>query len=416
VDRTPSFLKWLASSLVGIALFTGLFLLKGNGNLSPLTPEVTSSASPATTKASNKVDLHNLLIIVARDDKRIAGSFLIVTDRHITKIRIFSITPRVVIDTQGSVPTDLVAAGFNNSSSVIQQALEDASGVRIDGSLVLQRLALAGLVDSVHGIDLINPHTIRVRPQEHKVVIIPAGKVHLDGSRAAAYALVRLVKEPRSAQAMRIDSVLQATLSKLPNGEERMKETLSSLGSLSRTTVPTGDVARYLVRLNHKQVWRVAKSTPLATVPSLLGGKSKGTWERFDLQQVNKQVGNFTTSAFTEFSKTNIRIAVSSKFAADRLAARRNFRNTPFVFVDGGQQILPKVTRVKVWSGVAPKTIVSLRKALGLKKMHIVYVAVGAATDAHESAGRSAGHSIADITVTLGVDYRDLLNNQESVD
>lgn len=415
MDRTPSFLKWLASGLVGIALLTGLLLLKGNGKITSLPTGISASASPSTTEVSNKVDIHNLLVTVTRDDQRIAGSCLVVADRKITKVRIFSISPRVVIDTQGSRPLDLATAGFENSSSRVQQGLENASGVRIDGSLVLQRLALAGLVDSVHGIDITNPTAIRVRPQEHKVFIIPAGKVHIDGSRAAAYALAKVPNEPRSAQARRIASVLKATLAKLPTSEERMKETLSSLGSLSRTTVPTGDVAKYLVRLNDKKVWKNAKATPLATLPSLLGGKTRSAWERFDLPAVVVQVGNFTPTAFTEFSKTNVRIAVSSKYASDRLASRRAIRNTPFVFVDGGEQTLPKVTRVAVWSQVAPTTMATLRKALGLKKMHIVYVAKGASTGAQNSGIASSGHRVADITVTLGVDYRALHNNKESV-
>ena len=415
MHRIPSFLKWLASGLAGIALFTGIFLLKGNGRALPLPPEVTASASPSVTPATTQVDLHNLLVTVARDDQRIAGSLLVVTDKNITKMRIFTISPRVVVDAQGSEPTDLATAGFENASTRVEQALEDASGVRIDGSLVLQRLALAGLVDSVRGIDIANPKAIRVRAQENRVFRIPAGRVHLDGSRAAAYALAKVAKEPRNAQSARISAVLQATLVKLPTSEQRMEETLSSLGSLSRTTVPTGDVARYLVRLNLKNAWLNAKSTPFATEPSDLGGKTKSSWERFDLHEVARQVGNFTPAAFTEYSKTSIRVAVSSKFAADRLGARRDFRNTPFVFVDGGKRILPKVTRVRVMSEVAPKAIVSLRKALGLKKIDVVYQAIGSATAKQSSAAPSSGHRVADITVTLGVDYRALHNNKESV-
>ena len=415
MHRIPSFLKWLASGLVGIALFTGLFLLKGNGRAIPLPPEITASASPSATRAPAKVDLRNLLVTVARDDQRIAGCFLVVADKNITKIRIFTISPRVVIDTQTSDPTDLATAGFESSSSRVQQALQDASGVRIDGSLVLQRLALAGLVDSVRGIEINNPKAIRVRAQENRVFTIPAGKVRLDGSRAAAYALARVAKEPGSAQSERIDAVLQATFMKLPQSEQRMKETLSSLGSLSRTTIPTGDVARYLVRLNDKQVWLEAKSTPLATVPSALGGRTKSAWQRFDLKQVIAQVGNFSPAAFTEYSKTSIRVAITSKYSSDRLIVRGDFRNTPFVFVDGGKQIMPKVTRVRVYSEVAPKAVVSLRKALGLKRIDVVYQAVGSATSGADTGAFRTGQHVADITVTLGVDYRALHNTKESV-
>jgi len=415
VDRTPSFLKWLASSLVGIALFTGLFLLKGNGRATPLPPEITASASPSASQEPATVDLHNLLITVARDDQRIAGSVLVLADENIAKVRMFTVSPRVVIDTQGSALTDLATAGFQNTSSRVQKGLEDASGVRIDGSLVLQRLALAGLVDSVHGIDIVNPSEIRVRAQKHRVFTIAAGAVHLDGIHAAAYALVKVAKEPRTAQPLRINRVLQATFAKLPRSEQRMKETLSSLGSLSRTTLPTGDVARYLVRLNQCHAWNHAQSTPLATVQSALGGKTKTAWERFDLQRVNRQVEDFTESAFTSYSKSNIRVAVSGNHASDRLAARRDLRDTPFVFVDGGEQTPPKITRAVILANVAPRTVVALRQALGLGKAHFVYLSPDSATASQGSGSLATGHRVADITVTLGVDYRALRNNQESV-
>ena len=415
MERTPSFLKWLASALAGIALFTGLFLLKGNGRATPLPPEITASASPTATNATTERDLHNLLVTVTRDDQRISGGFLIVANKNVTKIHIFNIVPRVVVDTQGDLPIDLATAGFESGSSRVQQALQDASGVKIDGSLVLQRLALAGLVDSVRGIDIVNPSPVRVRIQEHRALTIPAGKVHLDGSRAAAYALARVAKEEPSAQTRRIDIVLRETLAHLPYAEKRMKETLSSLGSLSRTTIPTGDVANYLVSLERKHLWQDAQSTPFATVPSALGGRTKTSWQRFDLAQVMQQVGDFTPSAFVPFTKTSIRVAVSSKSAQDRLSARRDFRNTPFVFVDNGHQSSPKVTQVRVLSAVTPKTIVGLRKALGLKKVEVSYQAKSSSTAARTSGALISGHRIADITVTLGVDYRALHNNKESV-
>jgi len=413
VDRTPSFLKWLASGLAGIALFTGLFLLKGNGRAVPL--PVTVTASPSATIAPSKPELLNLLVTIARDDQRIAGSFLLVANTNVDKIHIFAVNPRAVIDTQGSGLTDLATAGFENPSSQVQQALEYASGVRIDGSLVLQRLALAGLIDSVRGIDIVNPTSLHVSIQENEIATIPAGEVHLDGGHGAAYALTRVTKEPQIARTTRMNLVLQATFAKLPTNQQRMKEVLSSLGSLSRTTVPTADVANYLVRLNHKRVWPSAKSTTLTTVASALGGKTKMFWERFDLNQVVDQVGSFTPAAFTPYSKSNIRVAVSSHNVSDRLAARDDFRNTPFVFVDDGGQIVPKTTRVRVLYRMPALTIVNLRKALGLKKLDVLQLGPAVDDGIQGSGAKQSGHRVADITVTLGDDYRALHDNKESV-
>jgi len=413
VDRTPSFLKWFASGLAGIALFTGLFLLKGNGRAVPLPAEIT--ASPTATSAPSKPVLHNLLITLARDDQRIAGSFLLVADTNISKIHMFSVDPQVVIDAQGSGVVDLATAGFENPSSQVQEALEQASGVRVDGSFVLQRLALAGLIDSVRGIDIVNPTSLRVHIQENGVATIPAGEVHLDGGHAAAYALTRLAKEPKGIRATRMSVVLQATLKKLPANQQRMKEVLSSLGSLSRTTVPTADVANYLVRLNHKKVWTNTKATALATLPTSLGGKTKNFWERFDLPKVVDQVGSFSPAAYRSYSMSSIRVAVSSQNASDRLAARDDFRNTPFVFVDDGENIVPKITRVRVLYRMPARTIVSLRKALGLKKLDVLQFGPAIDEGIQGAGTKHSRHRIADITVTLGVDYRALHNNKESV-
>jgi hypothetical protein len=194
-----------------------------------------------------------------------------------------------------------------------------------------------------------------------------------------------------------------------------MKEVLSSLGSLSRTTVPTVDVANYLVQLNRKKVWTSTKSTTLATLASALGGKTKIFWERFDLNQVVHQVGSFTPTAYRSYSKSSIRVAVSSHNVSDRLAARDDFRNTPFVFVDNGGQIVPKITRVRVLYRMPALTIVNLRKTLGLKKLDVLQLGPAVNDGIQGSGAKQNGHRVADITVTLGVDYRALHDNKESV-
>lgn len=401
MERTPSFLKWLASSLAGIALFTGLFLLKGNGRALPVLPQESPTASATPTQVEPARDLHTLMVTVARDDQRIASSILIVANPKVSKVRLYVIEPRVVIDTGASSLTNVATAGFESSSSNVQKAVSNALGVRIDGSLILQRLALAGLIDSVRGVDIVNPSAIRVHIQEQRDLVIPPGKVHLDGTRAAAYALARIPHEPMAVRTARLDTILRATVLKLPSDPERMKQTLSALGSLSRTTVPTGDVANFLVKVKSRRIWKAAKSINFVTVPSRLVAQHSAGWQRFALQNVVQQVGSFTKTVFVATDPSAIRVAVVSHYPTDRLSVRKDFRDTAYVFVDGGDSGLPRVTQVRILGSVSGKAVDKLRKALGLKRLDVTRIDPA-------QVGQSALHPIADMTVTLGVDYRAL--------
>jgi len=401
VERTPSFLKWLASSLAGIALFTGLFLLKGNGRALPVLPQASPTASSSPTQVEPARDLHTLLVTVTRDDQHIASSLLIVATSNVSKVRLFVIEPRIVIDTGASSLTNLATAGFETSSSNVQRALTNALGVRIDGSLVLQRLALAGLIDSVRGVDIENPSSIRVPIQQRRDLVIPPGKVHLDGSRAAAYALVRIPHESMVVRTARLDMVLRAAVLKLPNDFERMKQTLSALGSLSRTTVPTGDVANFLLKVKRERVWKAAKSINFVTVPSRLVPHHSAGWQRFDLERVVQQVSTFTKTVFVAANPSSVRVAVVSHYPSDRLLVRKDFRDTSYVFVDGGESALPKVTHVRILGTVSAQVLDNLVATLGLKHVDVTRSDLA-------KVRKSSLHPIADLTVTLGVDYRAL--------
>lgn len=57
----------------------------------------------------------------------------------------------------------------------------------------------------------------------------------------------------------------------------------------------------------------------------------------------------------------------------------------------------------------------NLRKALGLKKLDVLQLGPAVDDGIQGSGAKQSGHRVADITVTLGDDYRALHDNKESV-
>ena len=86
MNRIPSFLKWLTSSILAIAILTGVFFLRGDGQATPLSADVTAmpTAMPTATDASSDgpitgeaqtqdpaTDIDNLLIALVDSEQKI---------------------------------------------------------------------------------------------------------------------------------------------------------------------------------------------------------------------------------------------------------------------------------------------------------------------------------------------------------
>lgn len=415
MTRVPSLLKWLSSALAGLALFTGLFMLRGNGQAVPLPPYVTASAMP--TQSDDDVEIRTLLISVTNDVQRILGSFLVVSDPAVESVRIFTIDPRVLIDPGGDDLLDLREAGFQYSAGSVQQSLQIALGVRIDATLVLQRLALAGLVDAVGGIDITNPNAIRIPVQGDQTKVIDAGQVHLNGVLSGGYIVAREQNEQVHDRQSRISAVLMAALAKLPTDEIRMQETLSALGSLSRTTVPTNQVADFLVLLGQHDIWTTEQAEPLATATSYLhpAGSTANRnqeWQRFALPKAMRQMRAYAQTLQGKEVDSKIRVMVSSHSTIDRLQARRELRNSQFAFVDGGTVSLRQNSRFIIHSKrVTTKDITELQQKLQLKNPKVIRQQV---SDLSAQNPKQRQLQVADVTIQIGIDYRAKHNSEKS--
>lgn len=100
-------------------------------------------------------------------------------------------------------------------------ALTDLTGVRVDGSWVLDQQAFAALVDAVGGVQVsVDTEVTREAPDGGQTVVLRAGRQQLSGSQAAAYASFLTENEPEQARLARFDNVLTTSIEKLPADRE----------------------------------------------------------------------------------------------------------------------------------------------------------------------------------------------------
>jgi hypothetical protein len=105
--------------------------------------------------------------------------------------------------------------------------------VRVDATLTLDRLALAGLVESVGGI----------------TVDLGLGSVTLDGVSAADYATVLRAGETEAELQVRAGAVVSQALRGLPGNDEAMRQLLASLGSLAKSTATNDELIPLLEQI-----------------------------------------------------------------------------------------------------------------------------------------------------------------------
>ncbi len=405
MKRIPAFLQWLVFGLVGIGIFTLIFLIKGNGQPTALPLYVTATPNASESPVEPKLEVRNLLITLADDNRRVVGGFIAVQNQELSELRVFNIDSRTGLDVDAQHMLRFRDAGFESSANQVQVAVEVASNIRVDGSLTLRRLALAGLVDSVKGIYVNIPKSVKVINQQKRKVLIPSGMVRLDGNRAAGYALLVVPGEPESARIKRINTVLSATLAKLPNDEQRVDETISALGSLGRTTVPTELVARNLVLLVASGLWDEAKYQTLSTTVSELGVTKKIGLRRFNLETISSEIATLCPQAILPVTKGPWRLLIKSSSSKATLQIRQDIRKTKFAFVDGGKIKAQKVSTIRIAPWISLAQARALLTTVKLPNARII----------REKDSTTKLSAIADAVITVGLDYRAKDNKKESV-
>ena len=255
MNRIPAFLKWLTSSLVAIALLTGLFVIRGDGQAVPL-PEQVTAAPEATQEASEPaIEINNLMFALIGSDQKIVSVTVIRQSVNGEKLAIVNIDPATLIVPPGQGFVPISDAGLQGSFDGIDKAISGALGIPIDGSIYLQRLAYAGLVDSIGGITVASENLYRVSEPGEVPRYVRTGTVLLEGSDAAGYAMLKSQFESTDEFMARGNQVLRAVFENLDGDQERVDEIFSALGSIARSNVPTSSIAQLIIELRAANLW-----------------------------------------------------------------------------------------------------------------------------------------------------------------
>jgi LytR_cpsA_psr family len=356
VNRIPEFLKWLVVTVVSLALLTTFFFIRGQQQ-----PDVVTNPVEAG-------ELKTLLIQLAADDKQTGGLALLVKEEKVG-LRVFNISPRVVSLFGNNGLMTAAQAGTQVAPDVVAQALASATGIRIDGTLTMQRLAIAGLVDGVGGVQVDAKSGLLVSgPQEEAKYVAP-GIQTLDGQHAAGYAMIRQVIETEDDQIERMNEIIRALFSKLPEDLAKAEETIVALGSLARSNVSTADISKFLVSLNQENLWQSVKFTSVVTDPSELQLSGGSDWLRVRQPDNFKKVAKIAPRSLMHFTDTNMRVEVATSLPTDRALIASQIAELGFDFIDGGYSRTPEVTTIRTSASVNKEDIEKLKAKLGLEEI-----------------------------------------------
>ena len=264
MNRIPSFLKWLISSILAIALLTGVFVIRGDGQAAPLPAELTASPTPSSTSEPAS-DINNLMILLIDSEQKIVSVTVLRQSEDGKKFAIVNIDPETLIVPPGQGFVPIRDAGLQGSFDGVDQAISGALGIPIDGSMFLQRLALAGLVDGVGGVTIDSDNLYRVSESGEAAEYVRPGSALLPGGAAAGYAMVKSEFETTDEFMTRTNQVLRAVFENIQGDQARVDEVLSALGSLAKSNVPTSSIARLIVELRTDNLW---PSANISRVPS----------------------------------------------------------------------------------------------------------------------------------------------------
>ncbi len=203
--------------------------------------------------------------------------------------------------------------------------------VRVDATLTLDRLALAGLVESVDGVS----------------VDLGLGSVTLDGITAADYATALKSGESEADRQKRALVIVTAALRGLPDTDESMRQLLASLGSLARSTATNDELVPLLnqIYLDARSGTMLSAELPVTVVASGASGAVvvNGLAARELIERM------FPTDVLTTGQTPLPRVVLESAGASAgyALRVRRQLVNSGVAVIDGGVSAQPlRVSRV----------------------------------------------------------------------
>lgn len=353
---------------------------------------------PAPTPASTGFAQQRTLLIQVRNDAEVAADNMITAVGGGLPPAQVLVPSRLIVDVPGAGQQTLGASARLLDRSASQDALSDLLALRIDGTLSLGRLALAGMVDYVGGITLTVDTEITEEDKDTgaRTVVVPMGTVHLNGSQAATYALTWLPEETETDRLARFSDVMTATISSLPDDQVRVEAMLTSLGGSARTTIATSAVATYLLELRSGilaggQLIRVLPTSDFDSGGSL-------PVVRVDLAAADVMLNSIVPQAMLPDVARRGRVLVQNGLGTPGLgaAARDRLVAAGLVYINGGnaEEFGRKRTRIILADGSAERLELgaAIAKALEVDPARIRIA--------------ESGQNVADAVVILGADFQ----------
>jgi LytR cell envelope-related transcriptional attenuator/LytR_cpsA_psr family len=379
---------WALLAVVGIALVGWLFL-----SMRPAQTPGTPQPSPTPTAFAEQ----GTLLIQVRNDADLGADNMVAGVGGGLPAAQLLVPSRLIVDVPGAGQQTLGQSARLLDRSASQDALSDLLALRIDGTLSLARLALAGMVDYVGGItiDVDKPITVTDEATQVETVVVPSGTQTLDGNQAATYALAWLPDEPEAARLARYSQVMTATISGLPDDALRIEQMLTSLGASARTTTTTGAVAEFLLQMR-RSILEGGQQVRVLPTTDIEAGETLAV-VRVDLAAAESVIGSLLPQAMLTGAESNPRVLVQNGVGTPGLgaSARDRLVGAGMVYINGGN--------AEQFDQPATLVIVEDASTASVELGEKVAEALGVPATAVQVA--EDGQNVADVVVILGADF-----------
>jgi hypothetical protein len=178
------------------------------------------------------------VLVVLSDNTAIDGVTLLAHVRGDTQEILLPSRLLVDVPGQGSVPLgQALTSGIDAPAAAVENALQ----VRVDGSWILNDVALSKLVDAEGGVDVALTSDI-LPPAGSTSLQLGPGTSHISGAMAVSLAAAIGAQEPEASRLARQQILLEAILTKLPAttaGIEALLQGAQLTGSVNVTSLAT---------------------------------------------------------------------------------------------------------------------------------------------------------------------------------